>query len=96
MREATLECDKWVRHNDVMTALRELAKSIYSVSQLLDDMKSNIATMNNEIVNFAQNNAKSQERLLSETKSARYAMESVQRSAEKLAYYEELKRKRIF
>ena len=96
MREATLQCDKWVRHNDVMTALRELAKSIYAVSQLLDDMKSNIVTMNNEIVNFAQNNAKSQESLLSETKSARYAMESVQRSAEKLAYYEELKRKRIF
>lgn len=92
MREATLQCDKWVRHNDVMTALRELAENIRSVAVLLEDMNANIAMMNQDLLNIAQ----AQEKQLSETKSARYAMESVQRSTEKLEWYEKLKHQRIF
>lgn len=92
MREATLQCDKWVRHNDVMTALRELAENIRSVAVLLDDMNANIAMMNQDLLNIAQ----AQEKQLSETKSARYAMESVKRSTEKLEWYEDLKYRGAF
>ncbi|MBO5005995.1 MAG: ABC transporter permease [Clostridia bacterium] len=92
MREATLQCDNWVRHNDVMTALRELAENIRSVAVLLDDMNANIAMMNQDLLNIAQ----AQEKQLSETKSARYAMESVKRSTEKLEWYEDLKYRGAF
>ena len=92
MREATLECDKHVMHGETMTALQELAASIRSVAVLLENMNNRISAMNENLFQIAQ----TQDSLLSETESARYAMESVSRSNEKLAYYEDLKRQGAF
>lgn len=92
MREATLECDKHVMHGETMTALQELAASIRSVAVLLENMNNRISAMNANLFQIAQ----TQDSLLSETESARYAMESVSRSNEKLAYYEDLKRQGAF
>ena len=88
MREATLQCDKWVRHNDTMKALKELAENIRSVAVLVENMNSNISMMNQDLFRIAE----AQEKQLSESQSARYAMESVQKSTERLAMYEDMKR----
>ncbi len=92
MREATLQCDKWVRHNDTMKALKELAENIRSVAVLLENMDSNISMMNQDLFRIAE----AQEQQLSESQSARYAMESVQKSTERLAMYEDMKRAGTF
>lgn len=92
MREATLQCDKWVRHNDTMKALKELAENIRSVAVLLENMNSNISMMNQDLFRIAE----AQEKQLSESQSARYAMESVQKSTERLAMYEDMKRAGTF
>lgn len=92
MREATLQCDKWVRHTDTMKALKELAENIRSIAVLLENMDSNISMMNQDLFRIAE----AQEKQLSESQSARYAMESVQKSTERLAMYEDMKRAGTF
>ena len=92
MREATLQCDKWVRHQDTMEALRDLAENIRSVADLLRNMNDNISMMNQDLYRIAE----AQEKQLSESQSARYAMESVQKSTERLAMYEDMKRAGTF
>ena len=88
MREATLQCDKWVRHKEFEKAMRALAEEIRSIAVLWEETNANIAQMTQEIYSIS----KSQKAQISESKSARYAMESVQKSTEKLAQYEEMRR----
>lgn len=92
MREATLQCDKWTRHGEMMNVLNELARNFRSIENLLQKINANISMMNQELFRIAE----IQEMRLSETQSARYAMESVQKSTEKLAMYEEMKRNGTF
>ena len=88
MRQATLQCDKWTRHGEQMKVLNELARQFRSIRELLETMNGNISMMNQDLFRIAE----AQEKQLSETQSARYAMESVQKSTETLAMYEEMKR----
>lgn len=92
MRQATVQCDKWIRHTDTMEALNELAENITSVSALLASMNSNISMMNQDLFRIAE----AQEKQLSETQSARYAAESVAQSVDRLEFYEEMKRHGTF
>lgn len=92
MREATLQCDKWTRHEVQMQVLNELARNFRSIRELLETMNTNISMMNQDLFRIAE----AQEKQLSETQSARYAMESVKQSTERLEFYEEMKRHGTF
>ena len=92
MREATLQCDKWTRHGEQMQVLNELARNFRSIGELLETMNTNISMMNQDLFRIAE----AQEKQLSETQSARYAMESVKQSTERLEFYEEMKRHGTF
>ena len=61
-------------------------------SRFLENMNSNISMMNQDFYRIAE----AQEKQLSESQSARYAMESVQKSTERLAMYEDMKRAGTF
>ena len=92
MREATLQCDKWTRHEDKMKVFKELARNFRSIGELLESMNTNISMMNQDLFRIAE----AQEKQLSETKSARYAMESIEQGVDRLAFYEEMKRHGTF
>ncbi len=92
MRQATLQCDKWTRHGEQMQVLNELARQFRSIGDLLESMNTNISMMNQDLFRIAE----AQEKQLSETQSARYAMESVEQGVDRLAFYEEMKRHGTF
>lgn len=84
MREATLLCDRDVYHIEIKNGLSEIANAIQSLSSTLSEINWNITRMNSELRDIANG----QERLISETESARYAAESVRRAQEDILWYE--------
>lgn len=84
MREATLLCDRDIYHIEIKNGLSEIANAIQSLSSTLNEISWNITRMNSELRDIANG----QERLISETESARYATESVKRAQEDLLWYE--------
>ena len=88
MREATLQCDKWVRHGETLQALHDLAENIRSIADLLHNMDDNISMMNQDLYRIAE----AQGKQLVESRGIRYAMESVKKGTEKLTHYEEMRR----
>lgn len=92
MREATLQCDKQLFRRKVGDSLQILAETVRSIGELLETMNTNISMMNQDLFRIAE----AQEKKLSETQSARYAMESVEQGVDRLAFYEEMKRHGTF
>ncbi len=87
MREATLICDRDIQHREVVDSLHEIASAINGLSSVLEDISYKISIMNAELKSIANG----QDKLLSETESARYATEAVQKSQEDLIWYERQK-----
>ena len=87
MREATLLCDRDIQHSEVIGGLHEIASAISSLAPVLEDISYKINIMNAELKSIADG----QDKLLSETESARYAAEAVQNSQETLLWYEQQK-----
>lgn len=87
MREATLLCDRDIQHSEVVGGLRKIASAIRSLAPILEDISYKISIMNAELKGIADGQGK----LLSETESARYATEAVQKSQESLLWYEQQK-----
>lgn len=87
IREATLLCDRDVHHGEVMQGLYEIASAIQCLSSTLNSIGRNIALMSDELTSITD----VQQKLLSETESARYAAEAVQKSQESLLWYERQK-----
>ncbi len=87
MREATLLCDRDIYHIEIKNGLSEIANAIQSLSSTLNEISWNIARMNSELRDIADG----QDKLLSETESARYATEAVKKSQEDLVWYERQK-----
>ena len=87
MREATLLCDRDVYHIEIKNGLSEIADAIKSLSSTLSEINWNITRMNSELRDIANG----QERIITETESARYATEAVQKSQESLLWYEQQK-----
>lgn len=87
MREATLLCDRDIQHSEVIGGLHEIASAISSLAPVLEDISYKIGIMNAELKSIADG----QDKLLSETESARYATEAVQKSQESLLWYERQK-----
>lgn len=82
MREATLLCDKHIRHGDTMRALKELSETMRGIENTLFFIQRNIENFNADIKNIS----KSQEVLILETKASRYATEALKSSAERLEW----------
>jgi len=87
MREATLLCDAKIRHDDVMTAFRELAETMHGIRSTLEYISREVSMMSQDVFQMAQTHKD----LLSETQSARYAAEAVHQSVENLNRWEEIK-----
>ena len=87
MREATLICDRDIHHREVIDSLHEIASAIQGLSSVLEDISYKISIMNAELKSIADG----QDKLLSETESARYATEAVQKSQENIVWYERQK-----
>ena len=87
MREATLLCDRDIQHSEVIGGLHEIASAIQSLSSVLEDISYKIDIMNAELKSIADG----QDKLLSETESARYAAEAVRNSQESLLWFEQQK-----
>lgn len=87
MREATLLCDRDIQHSEVVGGLRKIASAIRSLAPILENISYKISIMNAELKGIADG----QNKLLSETESARYATEAVQSSQETLLWYEQQK-----
>lgn len=87
MREATLICDRDIHHREVIDSLHEIASAIQGLSSVLEDISYKISIMNAELKSIADG----QDKLVSETESARYATEAVQKSQENIVWYERQK-----
>lgn len=87
MREATLLCDRDIQHSEVIGGLHEIASAISSLAPVLEDISYKISIMNAELKSIADG----QDKLVSETESARYAAESVKNTQETLVWYEQQK-----
>lgn len=82
MREATLLCNQYQWHGELMDVLRELGSVMVGINNTLNNINNNISMLSADIEALASG----QRELAKETKLTRYAAESTAKSAEYLEW----------
>lgn len=78
MREATLLCNQYQWHGELMDVLHELGSVMVGINNTLNDINNNISALSADIEELASG----QREIAKESKLARYAAESSAKSAE--------------